>query len=48
MGARVATLVGRACGDGWPLPRNSHLGAMVIVRRHGFSNDQWMIEGRIC
>lgn len=44
-GARVATLVGRPCPDGWALPRNTHLGALVIVRRHGFSNDQWVIEG---
>lgn len=45
MGARVASLVGRPCGLGWELARNSHLGAMTIVRRHGFSNDQWVIEG---
>ena len=44
-GARVASLVGRPCGKEWALPRNTHLGAMVIVRRHGFSNDQWVIEG---
>ncbi len=44
-GARVATFVGRPCGDQWKLPRNTHLGAMVIVRREGFSNDQWVIEG---
>jgi hypothetical protein len=25
--------------------RNSQLGAMVIVRRDGFSNDQWLLEG---
>ena len=25
--------------------RNGHLGAMVIVRREGFANDQWVIEG---
>jgi hypothetical protein len=25
--------------------RNGHLGAMVIVRREGFSNDQWLLEG---
>jgi hypothetical protein len=47
MGARVASLVGDGhCGQGWALPRNSHLGAMVIVRRDGFSNDQWAIEGQ--
>ncbi len=46
MGARVAWFVDEGeCGHGWALPRNSHLGAMVIVRRHGFSNDQWVIEG---
>ena len=25
--------------------RNGHLGAMVVVRRQGFSNDQWLLEG---
>ncbi|HEU4704405.1 MAG TPA: hypothetical protein VFS45_01660 [Sphingomicrobium sp.] len=45
MGARVASIAGRGCGIQWPLQRNAHLGAMVIARRHGFSNDQWVIEG---
>jgi hypothetical protein len=46
MGARVAWITDEGeCGRIWALPRNSHLGAMVIVRRHGFSNDQWVIEG---
>ena len=45
MGARVASMVGDPCGYHWPLPRDSHLGAMVIVRREGFSNDQWVMEG---
>jgi hypothetical protein len=44
-GARVVTLTGMTCIDYWPLLRNSHLGAMVIVRRDGFSNDQWLLEG---
>ena len=44
-GARVASLTGQGCGLDWALRRNSHLGAMVIVRRHGFSNDQWFIQG---
>jgi hypothetical protein len=44
MGARVVSLVGVPCG-GWPLTRDTHLGAMVIVRKQGFSNDQWVIEG---
>lgn len=45
MGARVATMVGDPCGRSWPLPRDSHLGAMVVVRKQGFSNDQWVMEG---
>jgi hypothetical protein len=45
MGARVASLVGDNCSRPWPLARNTHLGAMVIVRRHGFSNDQWVTSG---
>jgi hypothetical protein len=45
MGARVASITGRSCGLHWALRRNAHLGAMVIVRREGFSNDQWIIEG---
>lgn len=45
VGARVISLVGYSCGQAWPLPRNTHLGAMTIVRREGFSNDQWTIEG---
>ena len=44
-GARVITLVGFDCRHTWALPRNSHLGALVIVRRDGFSNDQWTMEG---
>jgi hypothetical protein len=46
MGARVAWMIDEGeCGHGWALPRSSHLGAMVIVRREGFSNDQWVMEG---
>jgi hypothetical protein len=44
-GARVISLVGMKCEEYWPLLRNGHLGAMVIVRRDGFSNDQWLLEG---
>ena len=44
-GARVATFVPLPCSNAWPLLRNSHLGAMVMVRREGFSNDQWLVEG---
>ena len=44
-GARVISLVGMTCREYWPMLRNGHLGAMVIVRREGFANDQWVIEG---
>jgi hypothetical protein len=44
-GARVITLTGMTCTEYWPMLRNSHIGAMVIARRDGFSNDQWVIEG---
>jgi hypothetical protein len=45
MGARVASFAGRPCGKDWAMARNAHLGGMVIVRRHGFSNDQWITPG---
>jgi hypothetical protein len=44
-GARVITLTGMPCTNYWPLLRNSHIGAMVVVRREGFSNDQWLMDG---
>jgi hypothetical protein len=44
-GARVISLVGMPCTEYWPMLRNGHLGAMVVVRREGFSNDQWLLEG---
>ena len=45
MGSVVLSMVGRPCKDPWALERNAHIGAMVIVRKHGFSNDQWITEG---
>jgi hypothetical protein len=44
-GSAVVSLVGRDCGRGWEVPRNSHLPGMIIARREGFSNDQWQIAG---
>ena len=44
-GARMVHLVSEDCATLWAQPRNTHLGAMAIVRRHAFSNDQWGIEG---
>ena len=45
IGARVLSIIGEQCGPQWALPRNDHLGGMVIVRRRGFSNDQWDTPG---
>lgn len=44
-GARLVHFVAEDCATLWALPRNTHLGAMAIVRRHAFSNDQWAVEG---
>lgn len=44
-GARVLGLVGKPCGPDWAVHRLDHLPSMVIVRRHGFSNDQWQAAG---
>ncbi len=44
-GARVANFVQQQCNGYWPLPRHAHLGAMAIVRRDAFSNDQWVGAG---
>ena len=44
-GAKLVSFVGQDCDGLWALPRNTHLPAMAIVRRHAFSNDQWVIEG---
>ena len=44
-GAAVVGLFGLDCDRPWALPRNAHLPAIAIVRRHAFSNDQWAIEG---
>ena len=44
-GARMATFVGHECGLAWRSDRTEHLGAMAIVRRQAFSNDQWAMAG---
>lgn len=44
-GAAVVTFVGARCGWRWALPRTDHLGGMVVVRRNGFSNNQWFMQG---
>jgi hypothetical protein len=44
-GSRVLFLTEQDCELAWPLPRTSHLGSFTIVRRFGFSNDQWDLPG---
>ena len=44
-GAPVLFLTRQPCGERPDLPRLTHLGSMVIVRRNGFSNDQWQAAG---
>lgn len=44
-GAAVLTLASGHCEEPWEVPRHWHLGALVISRRYGFSNDQWRLPG---
>ncbi len=44
-GARVAAFTQRSCGVEWSTNRMEHLAALVMVRRQGFSNDQWDVSG---
>ena len=44
-GAAVLTLASSDCTSAWELPRHWHLGALVIARKNGFSNDQWQLPG---
>jgi hypothetical protein len=41
-GARVVSFYGLPTAEPWALPRNSHLSGLVIARREGFANDQWI------
>lgn len=43
--ARIVALVGRQCFAEWQLERRSHLSSMAIVRRHAFTNDQFILPG---
>ena len=44
-GARALALASGHCDDRWEAPRHWHLGALVISRKYGFSNDQWQLPG---
>ena len=41
-GVRVASFHGLPNAEPWALHRDTHLGGLVIARRDGFSNDQWI------
>lgn len=44
-GARLVSFVGRPCGLPWYTSRLEHIPAMATVRRHAFTNDQWVMAG---
>ncbi len=45
-GARVVTFVMRSCDlVKWSTNRMEHISGMIMVRRRGFSNDQWQVPG---
>jgi hypothetical protein len=44
-GSRLAIFTQRACGMAWSTNRMEHLGALAMVRRASFSNDQWAVSG---
>jgi hypothetical protein len=44
-GDAVLTLTSGACAEPWALRRYWHLGALVIARRYGFTNDHWEAPG---
>ena len=44
-GARVASFYVLPYAEPWALQRDSHLGGLVVARREGFSNDQWITAG---
>lgn len=44
-GARLASFVNRGCELPWYTNRMEHLPGLAIVRRHAFSNDQWVMPG---
>lgn len=45
-GARVASFVRhKPCGPSWATSRMEHVPSLIMVRRNGFSNDQWEMPG---
>jgi len=44
-GARLVSFSGRECTEPWAMTRLLHLPAIALVRKHAFSNDQWIMAG---
>lgn len=44
-GSSVLSLVGTVCDNRWAMPRYAHVASFVIIRRKGFTNDQWQVAG---
>jgi hypothetical protein len=44
-GARLLSFVGRPCRTDWFAHHLEHLPGMAVVRKHAFSNDQWVMPG---
>lgn len=47
-GARIVSFAPKRCGEPyrpWHMLRLEHLPGMAVVRRHAFSNDQWVMPG---
>jgi hypothetical protein len=43
--ARLVSFAGHECLNVWSINRMEHLGAIAIVRKRAFSNDQWELAG---
>ncbi|WP_293881913.1 hypothetical protein [Sphingomonas sp.] len=43
--ARLVSFTGYKCGNSWSTNRMEHLGAIAIVRKRAYSNDQWDMAG---
>jgi hypothetical protein len=44
-GARVVSFVMRSCTREWSTNRMEHIPGLIMVRKQGFSNDQWDVSG---
>jgi hypothetical protein len=44
-GARVVAFVQVPCRQRWMMSRLEHIPAVALVRKHAYSNDQWMMPG---